>query len=252
VALNPTLQHSGDRPRARHAAPRPRAVQEWGPLPQSQLRLVRLAQPIHLGVITQGRKPSRLCRAAAGCLRGCAEESQMPLPRRYSWTERMVGAAKLDANMYEEVEADTAANGQAAGVVALVAVAQAIGSIGEGTLGLVTGVVAAIVGWLIWAGVTYLIGAKLLGGTATWGELLRTLGFAQTPGVLSVLGIIPVVGGVVRVAVTIWILIAGVIAIRQALDVSTEKAVLTAVLGWLVLALPVFLLGITAAGALPR
>ena len=176
----------------------------------------------------------------------------MPLPRRYSWTERMVGAAKLDANMYEEVEADTAANAQAAGVVALVAVAQAVGSIGEGTLGLVTGVVGAIVGWLIWAGVTYLIGAKLLGGTATWGELLRTLGFAQTPGVLSVLGIIPVVGGVVRVAVTIWILIAGVIAIRQALDVSTEKAVLTAVLGWLVLALPVFLLGITAAGALPR
>jgi hypothetical protein len=176
----------------------------------------------------------------------------MPLPRRYSWTERMVGAAKLDANMYEEVEADTAANGQAAVVVALVAVAQAIGSIGEGTLGLVTGVVAAIVGWLIWAGVTYLIGAKLLGGTATWGELLRTLGFAQTPGVLSVLGIIPFVGGVVRVVVTIWILIAGVIAIRQALDVSTGKAVLTAVLGWLALALPVFLLGIMGAGALPR
>jgi hypothetical protein len=176
----------------------------------------------------------------------------MPLPRRYSWTERMVGAAKLDANMYEDVEADTAANGQAAGVVALVAVAQAIGAIGEGTLGLVTGVVSALVGWLIWAGVTYLIGAKLLGGTATWGELLRTLGFAQAPGVLSVLGIIPVVGGVVRFAVTIWILIAGVIAIRQALDVSTEKAVLTAVLGWLALALPVFLLGIMGAGARPR
>jgi hypothetical protein len=116
----------------------------------------------------------------------------------------------------------------------------------------VTGVVGAIVGWLIWAGVTYLIGAKLLGGTATWGELLRTLGFAQAPGVLSVLGIIPIVGGVVRVAVTIWILIAGVIAIRQALDVSTEKAVLTAVLGWLALALPVFLLGLAAAGALHR
>ena len=146
----------------------------------------------------------------------------------------------------------SAANGQAAGVVALVAVAQAIGAIGEGTLGLVTGVVGAIVGWLIWAGVTYLIGAKLLGGTATWGELLRTLGFAQAPGVLSVLGIIPVVGGVVRVAVTVWILLAGVMAIRQALDVSTVKAVLTAVLGWLALALPVFLLGIMGAGALPR
>jgi Flp pilus assembly protein protease CpaA len=67
-----------------------------------------------------------------------------------------------------------------------------------------------------------------------------------------VLGIIPVVGGVVRFVVTLWILIAGVIAIRQALDVSTEKAILTAVLGWLALALPVFLLGIMGAGALPR
>ena len=176
----------------------------------------------------------------------------MPLARRYSWTERMVGAEKLDANIYEDVEADAAASGQAAGTVALVAVAQAIGAIGEGTLGLVTGVVGALVGWLIWAGVTYLIGAKLLGGTATWWKLLRTLGFAQAPSVLSVLGIIPVVGGVVRFVVTLWILIAGVIAIRQALDVSTEKAILTAVLGWLALALPVFLLGITAAGALPR
>ena len=176
----------------------------------------------------------------------------MPLARRYSWTERMVGAAKLDANIYEDVEADVSANGQAAGTVALVAVAQAIGAIGEGTLGLVTGVVGALVGWLIWAGVTYLIGAKLLGGTATWGELLRTLGFAQAPGVLSVLGLIPVVGGVVRVAVTVWILLAGVIAIRQALDVSTAKAILTAVLGWLALALPVFLLGLMGAGAPPR
>jgi len=164
----------------------------------------------------------------------------------------MVGAAKLDANIYEDVEADTGANGQAAGVVALVAVAQAIGAIGEGTLGLVTAVVGALVGWLIWAGVTYLIGARLLGGTSTWGELLRTLGFAQAPGVLFVLGILPVVGGVVRFVVTIWILIAGVIAIRQALDVSTEKAVLTAVLGWLALALPVFFLAIMGAGPLPR
>ena len=176
----------------------------------------------------------------------------MPLARRYSWTERMVGAAKLDANIYEDVEADVSANGQAAGTVALVAVAQAIGAIGEGTLGLVTGVVGALVGWLIWAGVTYLIGAKLLGGTATWGELLRTLGFAQAPGVLSVLGLLPVVGGVVRVAVTVWILLAGMMAIRQALDVSTAKAILTAVLGWLALALPVFLLGLMGAGAPPR
>jgi hypothetical protein len=158
----------------------------------------------------------------------------------------MKGAALLHTDTYEEVEADQTATGQAAGVVALVAVAQAIGGAGEGGAGIVAGAISALLGWLLWAGITYLIGAKLLGGTATWGELLRTLGFAQTPGVLYVLGFIPVLGGIIRFAVAIWVLIAGIIAIRQALDVGTGKAVLTAVLGWLVIVLPLAILAAVA------
>ena len=164
----------------------------------------------------------------------------------------MLGAARLDIPTYEEVEADKTATGQAAGVVALVAVAQAIGAAGEGALGIVAGLGGAMFGWLIWAGITYLIGAKLFGGTATWGELLRTLGFAQAPGVLYVLGIIPLLGGLVRVALAIWILIAGIIAIRQALDFSTGKAILTAVLGWLAVTIPLLILGIMGASFLTR
>lgn len=164
----------------------------------------------------------------------------------------MLGAAKLDVNTYEEVEADHTATGQAAGVIALVAIAQAIGASGHGSLGIIGGLVGALFGWLLWAGITYLIGDKLLGGTATWGELLRTLGFAQAPGVLYVLGIIPLFGGLVRVALAIWILVAGVIAIRQALDFSTGKAILTAVLGWLAVAIPSAILGMMGAGLLPR
>ncbi len=162
-------------------------------------------------------------------------------PRR-TWIERMKGAALLDVDTYEEVEADRTATGQAAGVVALVAVAQAIGGAGEGGFGILSGIISALLGWLLWAGIAYLIGDKLLGGTATWGELLRTIGFAQTPGVLHVLGIIPVLGGIIRFGVAIWVLIAGIIAIRQALDVSTGKAILTAVLGWLAMALPLAIL----------
>src|SRR5690606_3415430 len=130
---------------------------------------------------------------------------------------------------------------QAAIVVAIVAVASAIGGIGTGNvLGFL---IAQIVGWLIWAGLTYLIGDKLLGGTATWGELLRTLGFAQSPGVLYVLGFIPLLGWLVRAVVGIWILITGIIAIRQALDFSTGRAIATALLGWLALAALGVLLG---------
>jgi hypothetical protein len=100
-----------------------------------------------------------------------------------------------------------------------------------------------LLGWLVWSGITYLIGDKLLGGTATWGELLRTIGFAQAPQVLVVLAVIPLVGGLVRAAVVIWVLVAGVIAIRQALDFSTGKALATALLGWLAIAIPAAILG---------
>jgi hypothetical protein len=154
-----------------------------------------------------------------------------------SMTERMMGAARLDVATYEEVEHDASATGQAAVVVAIVAVASAIGAIGGDGAGPIGALIGAVIGWIVWAGITYLIGDKLLGGTASWGELLRTLGFAQSPGVLFVLGIVPLLGGVVRAVVGIWILIAGVIAIRQALDFSTGKAILTVILGWLAMML---------------
>jgi hypothetical protein len=160
----------------------------------------------------------------------------------------MKGAALLHSDTYEEVEADSTATGQAAGVVVMVAIAQAIGGAGEGGFGIFAGMISALLGWLLWAGITYLIGAKLFGGTATWGELLRTIGFAQTPGVLHVLGIIPVLGGLIRFGVAIWVLIAGIIAIRQALDISTGKAILTAVLGWLVIILPLAIVAAVARG----
>jgi hypothetical protein len=156
--------------------------------------------------------------------------------------ERMKRAALLDVHTYEEVEADRTATGQAAAVVAIVAVAQGIGALGQGGPGIVAAILAALFGWVVWAGITYLIGDKLLGGTATWGELLRTIGFAQSPGILGVFAILPIVGGLIRFGLSVWILIAAIIAIRQALDFSTGKAVLTAFLGWLALVIPMALL----------
>lgn len=147
-----------------------------------------------------------------------------------SLVQRMVGAALLDVETYEEVEHDSDATVQAAGVVVLVAACTAIGT--WGGPGMLGGALTALVGWLIWSGVTYLIGTKVFEGEATWGELLRTIGFAQAPGVLALLGVVPLVGGMVRFALMFWLLAAGIVAIRQALDVTTGKAVLTAVLGW--------------------
>ncbi len=111
-----------------------------------------------------------------------------------SLIDRMKGAALLNVDTFEEVEHDADATLQAAAVVAMVAVASAIGASPLGAFGAIRGALAALVGWLIWAGITYLVGDKLFGGTATWGELLRTLGFAQAPGVLLVLGFLPARG----------------------------------------------------------
>jgi len=147
--------------------------------------------------------------------------------------QRMIGAATLNIGTFEEVEADETATGQAAAVVAMVAVAAALGAVGSGSV--IWAPVSAILGWLLWAGVTFLIGDKVLGGTATWGELLRTLGFAQSPGVLYFLAVIPKLGVVVLPIIWAWMLWAGIIAIRQALDFSTGKAILTAVLGFFVM-----------------
>ena len=162
---------------------------------------------------------------------------------RRSIVDRMKGAAMLDVATYEEVEHDEEATGQAAVVVVIVAICAAIGAVWRGGPSIIAGPLSAVLRCLLWSAVTYLIGANLLGGVATWGELLRTIGFAQSPGVLMIFGIIPILGGVVRAVVLLWLLIAGIVAIRQALDFSTGKAVVTAVLGWFTLVLLTFLTG---------
>ena len=168
--------------------------------------------------------------------------------------DRMLRAAKLDVELYEEVEADRDATVQAMTVVVLAAVAAGIGSLGSGSVSaIVTGTLIALVGWLVWAFLTYWIGTRLLPEpqtSADYGELLRTIGFASAPGVIRVLGIVPGIGFLVFLAAGIWMLVAMVIAVRQALDyTSTMRAVGVCLIGWvvqaviLVLAAPLIGLG---------
>ena len=154
----------------------------------------------------------------------------------------MVRAAKLDVQLYEEVEADQGALGQATGVVILSAVAAGIGNLGTGgPLGLGIGTIGALVGWYVWALLTYFIGTKFLPEPQTradYGELLRTIGFSSAPGVIRVFGIIPGLRALVFLVAGIWMLVAMVIAVRQALDyTSTWRAVGVCVIGWVVQAL---------------
>jgi Yip1 domain len=155
-----------------------------------------------------------------------------------SFVDRVVGAARLDPRIYEEVETDTTATPQAMGVVVLAAVSSGIGAATLGATGAVTTIVGALVGWVVWAALIWLVGTKVLPEPRTRsdiGELLRTIGFASSPGLLLVLRIIPLVGLLVGLVVWIWQLAATVVAVRQALDyTSTGRAVLVCAIGWVI------------------
>jgi len=155
------------------------------------------------------------------------------------FTDRMIRAAKLDVNLYEEVEDDKDAIYQAMGAVVLSSLATGVGSIGTlGFEGILLGTLAALGGWYIWAWLTYFIGTKFLAEPQTeadLGQLLRTTGFSSSPGLIRVLGIIPGLGTVVFAMASIWMLVAMVIAVRQALDYkSTFRAVGVCVIGWII------------------
>ncbi len=178
-----------------------------------------------------------------------------------TYVQRLIGAAKLDAQIYEEVEADTTAMGQALGTVILSSVAAGIASYTSmGFRGMFLSTVAALVGWFIWAGLTFFVGTKLMPEPQTqsdMGELLRTIGFAASPGILQVFGIIPTIGPLIGVITTFWMFAAMIVAVRQALDYnSTLRAVGVCAIGFVVYMIAVFAVamvfgvGAMAAGAL--
>lgn len=173
-----------------------------------------------------------------------------------SLVNRMLRASKLEVTLYEEVEADARATMPAMWVVIIASVAAGIGTgisaiiAKKGALlflwGLLGGVAVALVGWLAWAGITYLLGTTVLKGagtSATWGELLRTIGFAQSPNVLKIFSFLPFLGWLISLGASIWALIATVIGVRQALDVSTGRAIAVCIVGWLIY----FVLGLLVA-----
>lgn len=175
--------------------------------------------------------------------------------------QRMLGAAFFNAQTYEEIEADQGALGQAIGVVMLVTVCGIIGGIiggllsGEPTRGIIGGVIGGllfgIVRWALWVTVIYLVGGKMLrtGSTQTsWGEVGRVMGFAYTPGVLSLFTFVPAIGGLFAVVAFFWTLAAAVVAVRQAMDFeSTGRAIATVLIAGVIGFIPWIILWVIQA-----
>ena len=162
--------------------------------------------------------------------------------------DRMLRAAKLDSMLYEEVEHDTTATSQAVAVVLLSSVAAGIGSPVGGGLGMMfTGAIIALVSWFLWSYVVYFIGTRLLPEPQTeadYGQLLRTIGFSSAPGVLRVVGFIPFLGWLIGLIASVWMLVAMVVAVRQALDYrGNGRAIVVCLIGFVVMFFDNLLLG---------
>lgn len=172
-----------------------------------------------------------------------------------TFPDRLLRAVKLDPALYEEVEHDEDALGEAMSVVVASSLAAAIGTGAEDGLGAaLAGVLLSLVSWVAWAALSFLVGTRLLPGPKTEadvGQLLRTTGFAATPGLLRLLGVVPGLRMIAFVAAGAWTLAAMVVAVRQALDYdSTRRAVAVCVIGFLLQAIVVGFL-IASFGGVP-
>ena len=155
---------------------------------------------------------------------------------------RMLRAARLDATVYEEVEHDRDATVQAAIVVVGTSIAMGIGlGVSAGDFVTLLWVIAfGLIGWALYAWITYFVGTRIFAGPETqadWGELARTLAFANSPRALLIFGLVPALAAVLLTVVGIWVLITTVVALRAALDFSTGRAIGTAIVGWIVMIL---------------
>ena len=171
-----------------------------------------------------------------------------------SFVERVVGAATLKSSIYEDIEADKGATIPALIIVVLsslaVGFAQAVdwffislpnstgAALAAAVAALVGYTILAVVGWFMWVIITLIVGTKMLPEPETssnMGELVRTVGFAQVPGMFRIFSAIPILGYLVTFVVWLWMLAAFVVAARQALDYkSLGRAIAVCAIGWIV------------------
>jgi len=152
---------------------------------------------------------------------------------------RILRAIKLEAQLFEEVEADQTALPQALGIVILSSLAVGLAALSKGLVASVfSGTLGALLGWFVWSYLIFFIGTRWLPGPETkadYGQVLRTIGFAAAPGLIAIIGILPFLYTLAILVSTIWMLVATIIAVRQVLDYqSIGRAVIVSLIGWII------------------
>ncbi|MFW6133979.1 MAG: YIP1 family protein [Elusimicrobiota bacterium] len=168
-------------------------------------------------------------------------------------TDRIIKAAKLDPQLFKQVEGEPEAMSQAVVIIILSSLGAGIGSLSYvGIIGLIFGFLRAIISWLLWAFVVYIIGAKILPDTQTssyHGKILRTLGFSASPGILRVFGIIPSLYEISFFAANIWMIASMSVAVKQVFDYeSSWRAAGVSLVSRIIVLIFTLILGLIFAG----
>ena len=168
-------------------------------------------------------------------------------------------AMSLDRTFYQEVANDERYSQEALRVVIFAAALTGIGTFLSGLvggnplrafLGLVAGIVMAVLGYYIWAYLVQILGKSMFQGQATVRQLLRSLGYAYGPTALGVLSFVPCVGWIIALVGGIWSLVCGFFAVRETHGISDGQAIITVLVGWLVVGvLTMLVLGVLGVGA---
>jgi len=150
---------------------------------------------------------------------------------------RIIRAIKLDRTLFSEVAHNESLLGESLIIVFLVAVVSGIGTMvnaSQPIFALTTEVINSVLfGWLLWSVVAYFVGTAFFGGKSSINEMLRTFGYANAPRLLGLFAFIPCIGWLLALLGGILSLIAGIIAIRESMEFETEKAVVTAIIGFI-------------------
>jgi hypothetical protein len=166
-----------------------------------------------------------------------------------SYGDRIVGVLRLDPRAFRDVEQDTGANGQAAMTVFIAAIASGIGALfSRNALQNVIGIgISSILQWIVFSFVAYFVGASLFSSgqtSVTPGQVLRTIGFAQAPKFFAILGIIPILGWIVGLIVFVWFIAAAILALKEAFEFDTGRAIGTGIVALIGIVLVDIVLGI--------
>lgn len=151
-------------------------------------------------------------------------------------------ALALDANFYENARNTPRNHRLALTIVILAAVSHALGSavillINRATLpilviALLIDGISVVGGYYFWTLTILKIGQWLKPIDPTYGDLLSPIGFAYAPQVLNFLTLIPLLGRPIERVLTVWSLLAVIVAVRQGLDINTRWAALICLVGW--------------------